>query len=101
MGVDLIDCSSGGLVPDAVIPAGPGFQVPFSSAIRRNAGIPTGAVGYITEPVQAEHIIATDQADAVLMAREFLRHPYWPLDAARSLNTDISWPDQYARAKRP
>ena len=100
IGVDLIDCSSGGLVPDAVIPAGPGFQVPFSSAIRNEVGIPTGAVGIITEPVQAEQIIATGQADAVLMAREFLRHPYWPLDAAGKLNVDIPWPDQYRRAKR-
>jgi len=99
MEVDLIDCSSGGLVPDAVIPAGPGFQVPFSSAIRSEVGIPTAAVGIITEPVQAEQILVTDQADAVLMAREFLRHPYWPLDAARELNIDIPWPDQYKRAK--
>jgi 2,4-dienoyl-CoA reductase-like NADH-dependent reductase (Old Yellow Enzyme family) len=100
IGVDLIDCSTGGLVPDAVIPAGPGFQVPFSSEIRSEASIQTGAVGIITEPDQAENIIATGQADAVLMAREFLRHPYWPLDAARKLNVDIPWPDQYARAKR-
>ena len=100
MGVDLIDCSSGGLVPDAVITAGPGFQVPFSSAIRTEVGIPTGAVGIITEPVQAEQIIATNQADAIFMAREFLRHPYWPLDAARKLNFDITWPDQYRRAKK-
>ncbi len=99
-GVDLIDCSSGGLVPDAVIPAGPGFQVPFSSAIRSGVEIPTGTVGIITEPVQAEQIIATGQADAVLMAREFLRHPYWPLDAANKLNIDVPWPDQYGRAKR-
>ena len=99
-GADLIDCSSGGLVPDAVIPAGPGFQVPFSLKIRSEVEILTGAVGIITEPVQAEQIIATGQADAVLMAREFLRHPYWPLDAAKKLNVDIPWPDQYLRAKR-
>jgi 2,4-dienoyl-CoA reductase-like NADH-dependent reductase (Old Yellow Enzyme family) len=100
LGVDLIDCSSGGLVPDAVIPAGPGYQTPFAAAIRREVGIPTGAVGYITEPVQAEQILATDQADAIIMAREMLRHPYWPLHAARALNVDIPWPDQYRRARQ-
>ncbi len=99
-GVDLVDCSSGGLVPDAVIPAGPGFQVPFAQRIRHEAGIATGAVGVITDPVQAEHILRTGQADAVLMAREFLRDPYWPLHAARELGVDVNWPPQYARAKR-
>ena len=100
LGIDLIDCSGGGLVPDAAIPAGPGYQIPFSAAIRREALIPTGAVGYITEPIQAEQIIATEQADAVFLAREMLRDPYWPLHAARALNVDIPWPDQYRRAKR-
>jgi 2,4-dienoyl-CoA reductase-like NADH-dependent reductase (Old Yellow Enzyme family) len=100
LGVDLIDCSSGGLVPDAVIPAGPGYQTPFAAAIRREVGIPTGAVGYITEPVQAEQILATDQADVIIMAREMLRHPYWPLHAARALNVDIPWPNQYSRARQ-
>jgi 2,4-dienoyl-CoA reductase-like NADH-dependent reductase (Old Yellow Enzyme family) len=99
LGVDLIDCSSGGLVPKAVIPAGPGYQTPFAAAIRREVGIPTGAVGYITEPAQAEQIVATGQADAVVMAREMLRDPYWPLHAARSLNTDLPWPLPYERAK--
>lgn len=99
LGVDLIDCSSGGLVADAVIPAGPGYHTPFAAAIRREVGIPTGAVGYITEPVQAEQIVATGQADVIIMAREMLRHPYWPLHAARALNVDIPWPDQYRRAK--
>ena len=99
VGVDLIDCSSGGLVPDVVIPVGPGYQTPFAAAIRREVGIPTGAVGFITEPVQAEQILATDQADAIIMAREMLRHPYWPLDAARALKVDIPWPNQYKRAK--
>lgn len=99
LGVDLIDCSSGGLVPDAVIPGGPGFQTPFAAAIRREAGLPTGAVGFITEPFQAEQIIATGQADVVIMAREMLRHPYWPLQAARELKVDIPWPNQYLRAK--
>jgi 2,4-dienoyl-CoA reductase-like NADH-dependent reductase (Old Yellow Enzyme family) len=100
LGIDLIDCSSGGLVPDAVIPAGPGYQTPFSSAIRREVGIPTGAVGYITEPFQAEQILGTEQADVVIMAREMLRNPYWPLHAARALNVDIPWPNQYKRAKQ-
>ncbi len=99
-GVDLVDCSSGGLVPDAAIPAGPGFQVPFAERIRKETGIATGAVGVITDPVQAEHIIRTGQADAVLMAREFLRDPYWPLHAARQLGVELDWPPQYERAKR-
>jgi 2,4-dienoyl-CoA reductase-like NADH-dependent reductase (Old Yellow Enzyme family) len=96
--VDLIDCSSGGTVPHAEIPVGPGYQTPFAEQIRREAGILTGAVGMITSPVQAEHIIATGQADAVIMAREFLRDPYWPLRAARELDQPISWPVQYLRA---
>jgi 2,4-dienoyl-CoA reductase-like NADH-dependent reductase (Old Yellow Enzyme family) len=100
LGIDLIDCSSGGLVPGAVIPAGPGYQTPFAAAIRREVGIPTGAVGYITEPSQAEQILATGQADVIIMAREMLRRPYWPLHAARSLNVDIPWPNQYKRAKQ-
>ena len=86
-------------MPDAVIPAGPGYQTPFAAAIRREVGIPTGAVGCITEPVQAEQIVATGQADAVVMARELLRDPYWPLHAARSLDTDLPWPLPYERAK--
>src|SRR6266850_6027566 len=77
MGVDLIDCSSGGNVPHANIPAGPGYQTAFASRIRHEAEIMTGAVGMITSPVQAEHIIRTEQADAVIIAREFLRDPYW------------------------
>ena len=79
MGVDLIDCSSGGNVPHAQIPVGPGYQVAFAERIRREAEILTGAVGMITSPVQAEHIIRTGQADAVIMAREFLRDPYWAI----------------------
>lgn len=100
IGVDLIDCSSGGLVPDAVIPAGPGFQTPFATAVRSGAGMPTGAVGIITDAVQAEQIVATGLADVVFMAREFLRDPYWPLHAATALGADIHWPQQYERAKR-
>jgi 2,4-dienoyl-CoA reductase-like NADH-dependent reductase (Old Yellow Enzyme family) len=99
LGVDLIDCSSGALLPDAKIPAGPGFQVPFAAAVRQEAQIATGAVGFITHPVQAEQIIATGQADVILMAREFLRNPYWPLHAAKALNVDIAWPSQYLLAK--
>lgn len=99
IGIDLIDCSSGGLVPDARIETGPSYQVPFAHAIRRECRIATGAVGMITEPRQAEDIIAEGKADAVLMAREFLRDPYWPLHAAKELGTDLPWPRQYGRAK--
>jgi len=98
LGVDLIDCSSGGNVPHAKIPVGPGYQTAFANRIRREAEIMTGAVGMITSPVQAEHIIRTEQADAVIMAREFLRDPYWALRAARELDQPIAWPVQYLRA---
>jgi 2,4-dienoyl-CoA reductase-like NADH-dependent reductase (Old Yellow Enzyme family) len=98
-GVDFIDCSSGGMVPNAVVPAGPGFQTPFAAAIRREVGIATGAVGLITEAAQAEQIVATGQADAVLLARELLRDPHWPLRAAHSLHAEVRWPPQYERAK--
>ena len=98
MGVDLVDCSSGGNVPHAKIPVGPGYQTAFAERIRREAGIMTGAVGMITDPVQAEHIIQTGQADAVILAREFLRDPYFPLRAARVLEQPIAWPVQYLRA---
>jgi 2,4-dienoyl-CoA reductase-like NADH-dependent reductase (Old Yellow Enzyme family) len=96
--VDLIDCSSGGSVPQAKISVGPGYQTPFAQRIRDEAEILTGAVGMITSPAQAEHIINTGQADAILMAREFLREPYWPLRAARELRQSVSWPVQYLRA---
>src|SRR5215469_4733319 len=98
LGVDLIDCSSGGTVPHAKIPVGAGYQVPFAQRIRDEAEILTGAVGMITSPAQAEHIINTVQADAILMAREFLREPYWPLHAAEELRQSVSWPVQYLRA---
>lgn len=98
LGVDLIDCSSGGLVPQARVPVGPGYQTPFAERIRQEARILTGAVGMITSPSQAEHIVAGGQADAVLLAREFLRDPYWPLRAARELGQTISWPVPYLRA---
>ena len=98
MGVDFIDCSSGGNVPHAKIPVGPGYQTAFAERIRRETGIMTGAVGMITDPAQAEHIIQTGQADAVIMAREFLRDPYFPLRAAHELDQPIAWPVQYLRA---
>ena len=98
LGADLIDCSSGGHVPHARIPVGPGYQTHFAEQIRREADILTGTVGMITSPVQAEHIIATGQADAVIIARELLRDPYWPLRAARELAQPVSWPVQYLRA---
>ncbi|HEX6466538.1 MAG TPA: NADH:flavin oxidoreductase/NADH oxidase [Terriglobales bacterium] len=99
LGADLIDCSSGGLLPRVKINVGPGYQVPFAEAIRKQAGILTGAVGMITAPVQADQIIRTGQADAVLLARELLRNPYWPLLAAHELRQDATWPQQYLRAR--
>ncbi len=99
LNVDLIDCSSGGTVPYAKIPAGPGYQTPFAAAIRAELKIPTGTVGLILQPLQAEHILATGQADVVILAREMLRDPYWPLHAANLLKTDVPWPPQYLRAK--
>jgi 2,4-dienoyl-CoA reductase-like NADH-dependent reductase (Old Yellow Enzyme family) len=100
-GADLVDCSSGGNVPHARIPVEPGYQVPFAEAIRREAGIATGAVGLITDPQQAEAIVASGRADAVLLARALLRDPYWPLHAAEALGADAAWPEQYGRAKPP
>ena len=97
-GVDFIDCSSGGNVATAKIPVGPGYQTSFAERIRREANIMTGSVGMITSATQAEHIVATGQADAVLIAREFLRDPYFPLRAARELGQDVTWPSQYLRA---
>ena len=98
-GVDLLDCSSGGTLPQAKIPSGPGFQVPFAEAVRREAGLATGAVGLISQPDQAEKIVAEGRADVILLARQFLRDPYWPLHAARALGATIAWPVQYQRAK--
>lgn len=96
--VDLIDCSSGGNVARVQIPVGPGYQTAFAERIRRESGVPTGAVGLVTSPVQADHILRSGQADLVLLARELLRDPYWPLRAARELGQPISWPVQYLRA---
>lgn len=97
-GVDLVDCSSGGLVPDAVIPVAPGYQVPFARRIRNEAGLLTAAVGMITEPEQAESIVRDGDADLVLLARAFLRDPYWPLHASRALGQPMAPPPQYLRA---
>ena len=98
LGVDLIDCSSGGNVPAAKIPVGPGYQVPFAEEIRRRAGILTGAVGMITTPEQADTILREGKADMVLLAREFLRQPYFPLVAGQQLGQAVPWPVQYVRA---
>lgn len=98
LGVDLIDCSSGGNVERAEIPVGAGYQVPFAERIRREAEIATAAVGMITQPAQADQIIRNGQADLALLARELLREPYWPLHAARELGHDTPWPAQYLRA---
>jgi 2,4-dienoyl-CoA reductase-like NADH-dependent reductase (Old Yellow Enzyme family) len=99
LGVDLVDCSSGGIHPAAKPPVGPGYQTPFAEKIRREAGIPTGAVGLITDPVQADHVIRTGQADLVLLGRQLLREPTWPLRAARELGGEADWPVQYLRAR--
>ena len=98
-GVDLLDCSTGGNVPKADIPVGPGYQVPFAGQVRRETGLPTGAVGLITEAQQAEEILATGQADVVLLARESLRDAYFPLHAAHELGAEVVWPPQYERAR--
>jgi 2,4-dienoyl-CoA reductase-like NADH-dependent reductase (Old Yellow Enzyme family) len=97
LGVDLIDTSSGGLVPGVKIPLGPGYQTGFAEAIRKEAGIATGAVGMISEPTQAETILTTEQADLVFLAREMLRDPYWPRRAAKALDAKIKAPVQYER----
>ncbi|GAC1353881.1 MAG: NADH:flavin oxidoreductase/NADH oxidase [Herpetosiphon sp.] len=98
-GVDLIDVSSGGNVATAKIPVGPGYQVHFAEQIRRDAGIPTAAVGLIDDHRQAEQIVSSGQADLVALARAELRDPYWPLHAAHTLGAEIQWPNQYVRAK--
>jgi len=99
VGVDLIDCSSGGIAPGIKIPVGPGYQVPFAEAVRREAAMPTVAVGLITDAGQADEIIESGKADAVMLARQLLRDPYWPLHAAKELGVEIPWPKQYDRAK--
>lgn len=97
-GVDLVDCSSGGLVTGVSVPAGPGYQASFADRVRREAGVATGAVGMITAPEQADHIIRSGQADVAILARELLRNPSWPLRAAHELGQEIQWPVQYQRA---
>ncbi|WP_075259242.1 NADH:flavin oxidoreductase/NADH oxidase [Herbaspirillum camelliae] len=98
LGVDLVDVSSGGNAPKAVIPVGPGYQTSFAARVKAEAGIASGAVGMITDAIQAEHILRTGQADLVLLARELLRDPYWPLHAAQQLREEVAWPPQYVRA---
>ena len=98
LGVDLVDCSSGGASPEARIPVAPGFQVPFAARIRAEAGIATGAVGLITEPAQADAIVREGRADVVLLARALLRDPHWPLRAAGALGQTLPVPAPYARA---
>lgn len=98
LGVDLVDCSSGGNAATARIPVGPGYQTIFADRIRRETGVPTGAVGVILDPAQADHIVRSGQADVVFLARALLRDPYWPLLAARELDVSVPWPAQYLRA---
>ena len=98
VGVDLMDCSSGGLVPYAKIEPRPGYQVDFARRIREETGILTGAVGLISERTDADEIISLGKADMIFMAREFLRHPYWPLAAAKEFGFSVDWPVQYLRA---
>jgi len=98
LGVDLVDVSSGGMMPRATIPVAPGYQVPFAEQIRTEAGLPTGAVGLVTEAHQAEAILSEHKADLVFLGRELLRNPRWPLEAARELGAETPWPAQYARA---
>ncbi|MBT0769603.1 NADH:flavin oxidoreductase/NADH oxidase [Kineosporia sp. J2-2] len=98
-GVDLVDVSTGGNHPDQKITLGPGYQVPFARQIKETSGLPTAAVGLITEPKQAEQILAEGSADAVLLARVLLREPSWPQRAAHELGDDIAWPPQYDRGR--
>ena len=98
-GIDLVDCSSGGNIATAKIPLKPGYQVEFAEKVKKDAGVLTGAVGLITEAKQADEIIQTGQADIVLLARELLRDPYFPLRAAHELGHEVKWPQQYLRGK--
>ena len=97
-GVDLVDCSTGGLVPGVRVPTGPGYQVRFAERVRREAGVATGAVGLITTPEQADAVVRAGQADLVLLARQLLRDPNWPLRASKALGVPVPWPVQYERA---
>ena len=98
--MDVIDCSSGGNSPGQKITLGPMYQTPFAERIKKEAGILTGAVGLITTTGQAEGIITNGQADLIILARQLLREPYFPLHAAHDLGVDVPWPPQYDRAKR-
>ena len=98
-GVDMVDVSSGGLDPRQQVPAAPGFQVPFARAVREAAGVATAAVGLITEPAQAEEVVASGAADAVMLGRAMLRDPHWTLRAAATLGAEVRWPPQYLRAR--
>jgi len=97
-GVDLIDCSSGGNIRRAPVPLGPGYQVPLAEHVRKEGGIPTAAVGLITAPAQADEIVRNGRADLVLLGRELLRDPYWPIHAAQALKDEVKVPPQYLRA---
>ncbi len=99
-GVDVIDCSSGGLVPGVSIPVAKKYQVPFSEKIKKESGIMSAAVGLITTPQEAEEVLQQEQADIILLGRELLRNPYFPLEAAAALGATVDWPNQYLRAKR-
>jgi 2,4-dienoyl-CoA reductase-like NADH-dependent reductase (Old Yellow Enzyme family) len=99
LGVDVIDVSSGGNVPGVNIPNEEGYQVPFAETIRRETGVPTVAVGHISRPEHAEAVIGEGNGDIVALGREFLRNPYWPYEAAKSLGFDLAWPEQYVRAR--
>jgi 2,4-dienoyl-CoA reductase-like NADH-dependent reductase (Old Yellow Enzyme family) len=99
-GVDLVDCSSGGIAPRVRIDVGPGYQVANAARIRAEAAMPTAAIGVITEAAQADQIVRTGQADMVFLARELLRDPYWPLRAARALGAAVPFPVQYERGWR-
>ncbi|HET9011818.1 MAG TPA: oxidoreductase, partial [Gemmatimonadaceae bacterium] len=98
LGVDLVDCSSGGIMPGVTIPIGPGYQVELAARIRREAPIPTAAVGLITGAAQADEIVRSGKADMVFLARQLLRDPYWPLHSAKALGASVTWPVQYQRA---
>ncbi|MBL7711511.1 MAG: oxidoreductase, partial [Chitinophagaceae bacterium] len=98
-GADLVDASSAANIPKAPIPVAPGYQVPLAAQIRKEASVPTGAVGLITTAQQAEEILQREEADLIFLARELLRNPYFPLEAAKELGDEITWPKQYERAK--
>ncbi len=99
LGVDVVDCSSGGTLRSATVPEEPGYQVGFAARVRQEAGVASAAVGLITEAAQADQIVQSTQADMILLARAMLRDPYWPMKAAQELGAEVRWPEQYLRAK--